>query len=83
MRQRRVPIVPPRGAVAHVAAVLRENVGELLLVAGTLLLMQGFSHWWSPGVYLVPGAVLVWIGLPSRLPFVIQQPVPPRAGEEK
>lgn len=82
MRRRRVAIATPGGAIARAAQALRENASELLLTIGTILLMIGFSQWWRPGVYLIPGAVFVWIGLPSRVPFVIDQS-PPRASEEK
>ena len=43
---------------------------ELLLLVGLVLVSFGLWSVWKPGAFLVPGAVLVWIALPSRSPFV-------------
>lgn len=59
---------------AAVSAVI--GLDELLLVVGLALLAYGFWLTWSPGAFLVPGAVLVWIALPSRRAF-IDRPAPP------
>jgi hypothetical protein len=46
----------------------------LLLALG--LIAAGLWQVWRPGVYLVPGLVLLWIVLPPRRPF-IERPAPP------
>lgn len=53
------------------------GVDELHLFAGLALVAAGF--WWLPdlqirsGAMLAPGAVLVWISVPMRAPFVKKQ----------
>lgn len=45
---------------------------ELVLCIGLSLIAVGFWDWWRPGVALVPGALLVWIAMPVRQPFIYQ-----------
>lgn len=55
------------------AGVARE-VGrdELFLAGGLGLLGYGLSLTpWLPAAFIVPGAVLVWMALPPRRPFVV------------
>jgi hypothetical protein len=52
-------------AVTHVI-----GVDEVGLIAALLLIAVGFWDLWRPGAFLVPGAVLLWIWLPVRKPFV-------------
>lgn len=50
---------------------------EILIGAGLGLIAAGLWDVWRPGALIVPGAVLVWIGLPQRAPFV-SRPVLPK-----
>lgn len=43
---------------------------EAMLAIALMLIAAGFWSWWRPGAYLVPGVVLLWIALPSRVPFI-------------
>ncbi|MGE0460911.1 MAG: hypothetical protein AB7Q16_06040 [Vicinamibacterales bacterium] len=56
------------------AAGVAREVGrdELFLAAGLGLLGYGLSLTpWPPVAFIVPGAVLVWMALPPRRPFVV------------
>lgn len=43
---------------------------EVFLSTGLALLAVGGWHVWPPAAFLVPGAVLTWMSLPCREPFV-------------
>ena len=60
-----------RGATA-VGTFIADQIGrdELLLAGGLALVSVGLWETWRPGAYLVPGLVMLWIGLPSRAAFV-------------
>lgn len=49
-----------------------------MLVVGLGLLAAGGAMCWRPAGLLIPGAVLTWIALPTRVPFVarVQQAAP-------
>lgn len=51
---------------------MRTHIGadEIVLGVGVALLSAGLWLAWAPGALLVPGAVLVWLALPSREPLV-------------
>ena len=51
---------------------LRRAVGpdELMLLVALALIAGGFWDAWRPGTFLIPGLALLWIALPSRLPFI-------------
>jgi hypothetical protein len=56
---------------AAAAAIGRAfGVDEILLTIALALIGVGMRMVWAPGAYLVPGAVLLWIALPQRAPFV-------------
>jgi hypothetical protein len=57
--------------IAAIGTWLAGNVDELLLAFALLLLARGLVDVWRPGAYLVPGAVLLWIVLPTRRAFVV------------
>lgn len=50
---------------------------EFALVGGLIFIGVGLWNLWRPGVFIVPGAVLVWIALPERKPFIERRPLPP------
>lgn len=52
------------------------GLDEVVLLAGISLIAVGFWEFWRPGAFLVPGALLVWVALPSRKGF-IDRPLPP------
>lgn len=58
------------------AAIVRREVDAdvILLVIAVVLIAVGFWDWWRPGAWIVPGAVLLWIALPSRRRFVAPEP---------
>jgi len=43
---------------------------EIALAMATGLISYGFWRSWSPGAFLVPGLVLLWIVLPQRVSFL-------------
>lgn len=57
-----------------VAAVV--GLDEVVLLLGLGLIAVGFWGFWPPGAFLCPGALLVWVALPSRKRFV-DRPVSP------
>ena len=58
---------------------IRSAVGadEIVLMFGLALVCVGLWMTWRPGTFLAPGAVLVWIALPSRQRFIATPPAPP------
>lgn len=70
-----------RGALARARAAI--GLDDLVLLLALLLLAVGFWQVWTPGAFIVPGLVLLWLVLPSRAPFVTRppsskkQPAPP------
>lgn len=60
---------------------MRTHIGvdEVVLGVGVGLLSVGLALAWMPGAFLVPGAVLVWIALPSRQPLVTRAQAPAAA----
>lgn len=62
--------------------VLSQAVGrvigfdELALGIGLGMMAYGFADVWRPGMFIIPGAVIVWIALPVRKAF-IERPAPP------
>jgi len=57
---------------------LAREVDAQSVVLGLALGLIAFSLWnvWRPGVYLVPGIILLWIVLPTRRPFIERTPPP-------
>lgn len=53
---------------------------EILLAAGTLLVAIGFWFVWRPGAFLVPGALCIWLALPPRRRFVLDEPTAEKKG---
>lgn len=43
---------------------------EVLLGLGTLLVSVGCAMVWRPAAFLVPGALMIWIAMPTRRRFV-------------
>jgi len=56
---------------------------ELALVTGLVLVAIGFWDLWRPGAFLVPGAVLLWLALPARYPFVTRHGPEPETARRK
>jgi hypothetical protein len=58
------------------------GLDEILLAAALLLIGAGLWQAWRPGALLVPGAVLLWLTLPTRAAFFRRSthtpPVPER-----
>ena len=56
--------------------ILRREIDAdvLLLVLALTLIAVGFWNWVRPLSFIVPGAVLLWISIPARRPFVIRDP---------
>lgn len=65
-----------RLAIRRAAVSVATLVGpdEIVLAAALVLIAAGMWQLWRPGACLVPGCVLLWIGLPERAPFVSRQP---------
>jgi hypothetical protein len=60
---------------AIVAAVMDAvGIDELLLLTALGLIARGLWLAWRPGAYLVPGAILLWVVLPSRTAFLTRPP---------
>lgn len=51
------------------------SLDDLVLVLALVLLAVGFWQVWTPGAFIVPGLVLLWLVLPSRAPLVTRPPV--------
>lgn len=64
-----------------VATELGRDEAMLLIALG--LLSWGCGQVWSPAALLVPGAVLLWIYLPPRVPFVVVSRDPERSRREE
>ena len=69
-----------RSALRLAGAAIAREIGreELVLCAGLALVAGGFWLVWTPGALLAPGAVLVWLSLPPRRPFVARPVDAPR-----
>lgn len=67
-------------AIRSVTRTVSRHVGidELGLWVGTALLATGAGRVWPPAVYLVPGAVLLWVHLPVRRAFIDRPQTPAR-----
>ncbi len=50
------------------------GVEEALIYTALGLLAAGCWQVWQPGACLVPGAVMLWLYLPSRRPFIERPP---------
>jgi len=59
-------------AAAAVVRRLADNLQELLLATALALIARGLLEVWHAGAYLVPGLVLLWIALPTRHRFVVE-----------
>lgn len=68
-------------ALARAWSAVRGEIGreEIYLLAALLLIAAGFWQLWRPGSFLLPGAVLLWIALPTRARFV-ERPIEPKKG---
>lgn len=69
-------------SAAIVAAVFGPHgIGrdEALITVGLLLLARGLWLAWPPAAYMVPGAIILWIALPSRTVFLVRSPEPDKA----
>lgn len=47
---------------------------ELFLLVGVLLLARGLWLAWAPAGYIAPGAIVLWIALPTRARFIVPRP---------
>lgn len=65
--RRRTGEVVSRAGAAVASEFGRE---ELYLAAALGLIALGCWDLWRPGSFLVPGAVLLWVGLPTRSGFI-------------
>jgi hypothetical protein len=43
-----------------------EGDREATLILGLILLAVGFALWWFPAALIVPGAILVFVGITAR-----------------
>lgn len=59
-----------RGRAAAVTIAGLIGPDEILVGAALVLIAVGMWQVWKPGAFLVPGVVLLWIGIPQRAPFV-------------
>lgn len=59
-----------RAVFAAIASVIGPD--EVLLATALVLLSMGCWLVWQPAAFLVPGVVLLWIALPSRVSFVVR-----------
>lgn len=56
---------------AIVSAIANEvGVKEIMLTISIALLSIGAGEAWPPAAWLAPSAVLLWIYLPTRYPFI-------------
>lgn len=49
------------------------DLGDGLTLAGAALIAIGLWPIWTPGSWLIPGAVCLWYGLPTRPPFIARE----------
>lgn len=66
-----------RAAIAALARIV--GADELGILLALILIAAGFWQAWRPGAALVPGAVLLWLVLPSRRPFIARPDDAPAA----
>jgi hypothetical protein len=59
------------------------GVDDVVLVLGLVLLTVGLWPVLERVALAVPGAVLVWLVLPQRVPFVLREQAPPGAGRRR
>lgn len=64
-----------RKAWSALTAVI--GIDEIGLLVALGLIAAGFSMVWTPGAFLVPGAVLLWLAIPTRKTFIERPPQPP------
>lgn len=50
----------------------------IVLALGVILIAIGCWECWKPAALLVPGAILTWLTLPARVPFIASPPEPRR-----
>lgn len=51
---------------------------EIVILVALGLLAKGFWLAWPPGAYLIPGAILLWLAIPTRARFVTPADEPTR-----
>lgn len=56
---------------------------EIMLVAALALITTGLWLLAGQAALLAPGFALLWIGLPSRMPFIVQPGVFPRSTKRR
>jgi hypothetical protein len=66
-------------AVRAVAGGVVALLEELTVAAGLVLVVIGLWPWLQQSALLVPGAVLIWMALPTRARFV----EPPSTSQQK
>lgn len=56
----------------QIASAVADFIGidEIMLTASLVLLSVGAGEVWPPAAWLAPAAVLLWIYLPTRHPFI-------------
>ena len=54
------------------SAALRSNAEELVVTVGLVLITVGLWPLLGLSALVVPGATLVYLALPSRMPFVVR-----------
>jgi hypothetical protein len=52
------------------------GVEEVAIYLALGLMAAGCWQVWAPGACLVPGAVMLWMYLPQRQPFITRPPAP-------
>lgn len=57
-----------------VALLSAIGVEEALIYTALALLACGCWQVWKPGAYLVPGAIMLWMYLPTRAPLIHREP---------
>lgn len=59
---------------------LASELDRTTIVLGLGLLLMAAGCWWiwRPAGLVVPGAVLTWLTLPARVPFIAAPPEPRR-----
>lgn len=50
----------------NIAAALATCIEIVCVLAGVVLIAYGFWDWFRPLSFILPGAILVYIGLPSN-----------------
>ncbi len=53
------------------------DIEEVLCALALVLIGFGFWDWFRPLSFAIPGFVILWIALPSRVPFFDRTPPPP------